>query len=25
MQAAPHRSAGIEPSRTQMPVRDVDL
>jgi prevent-host-death family protein len=24
LQTAPHRSAGIEPSRTQMPVRDVD-
>jgi len=25
MQTAPHRSVGIEPSRTQMPVRDLDL
>lgn len=25
MQTAPSRSAGIEPSRTRMPVRDVDL
>ena len=25
MQTAPHRSASIEPSRTRMPVRDVDL
>jgi prevent-host-death family protein len=25
MQTAPHRSTGIEPSRTRMPVRDVDL
>jgi prevent-host-death family protein len=25
MQAVPHRSADIGPSRTRMPVRDVDL
>jgi prevent-host-death family protein len=25
MQTAPHRSAAIEPARTRMPVRDVDL
>ena len=25
MQAVPHRSVGMEPSRTHMPVRDVDL
>jgi prevent-host-death family protein len=25
LQTAPHRSARIEPSRTRMPVRDVDL
>jgi prevent-host-death family protein len=25
LQAAPHRSVGIEPSRTPLPVRDVAL